>query len=98
MWFNHRMMRPNDADWLANSVDSDQIGSSLIWVYTVCPGLSIWKLRIITVQNKSFSYQDTLPLHSLLVCILNFDNKTSKIFSKCNHLQGSPFKRYVWDP
>ena len=37
--------------------------------------------------NKSFSYQDTLPLHSFLVCILNFD-KTSKIFSKCNHLFG----------
>ena len=36
--------------------------------------------------NKSFSYQDTPPLSSLLVCILNFDNKTSKIFSKCNHL------------
>ena len=38
--------------------------------------------------NKSFSYQDTPPLHSLLVCILNFDNKTSKMFSKCNHLFG----------
>ena len=38
--------------------------------------------------NKSFSYQDTLPLRSLLVCILNFDNKTSNIFSKCNHLSG----------
>ena len=35
--------------------------------------------------NKSFSYQDTPPLRSLLVRILNFDNKTSKIFSKCNH-------------
>ena len=40
------------------------------------------------LKNKSFSYQDTPPLHSLLVCILNFDNKTSKIFSKCNHLFG----------
>ena len=38
--------------------------------------------------NESFSYQDSPPLHSLLVCILNFDNKTSKIFSKCNHLFG----------
>ena len=38
-------------------------------------------------QNKSFSYQDTPPLRSFLVCILNF-NKTSKIFSKCNHLFG----------
>ena len=39
-------------------------------------------------KNKSFSYHDTPPLRSLLVCILNFDNKTSKIFSKCNHLFG----------
>ena len=43
------------------------------------------------MRNKSFSYQDTPPLRSLLVCILNFDNKTSKIFSKCNHL----FRRYL---
>ena len=39
-------------------------------------------------ENKSFSYQDTLPLRSLLICIFYFDNKTSKIFSKCNHLFG----------
>ena len=37
--------------------------------------------------NKGFSYQDTPLLHLFLVCILNFD-KTSKIFSKCNHLFG----------
>ena len=37
--------------------------------------------------NKSFSYKDTPPLRSFLVCILNFD-KTSKMFSKCNHLFG----------
>ena len=35
--------------------------------------------------NKIFSYQDTPPVRSFLVCILNFD-KTSKIFWKCNHL------------
>ena len=39
------------------------------------------------IKNKSFSYQDTPPLSSFLVCILNFD-KTSKIFSKSNHLFG----------
>ena len=41
----------------------------------------------IASQDKRFSYQDTPPLRSFLVCILNFD-KTSKIFSKCNHLFG----------
>ena len=51
-------MSPNDADGMANSVDPDQTAplgavcssrSSLIWVCTVCPGLSVRKLRIITV-------------------------------------------------
>ena len=32
---------------------------------------------LFAMWNKSFSYQDTLPLRSFLICILNFDNKTS---------------------
>ena len=41
-------MCPNDAEGVANSVDPDQTAplgavSSLIWVYTVCPGLSVRK-------------------------------------------------------
>ena len=49
-WLYHRVMSPNDADGMANSVDPDQTApSSLIRVYTVCPGISVWKLRIITV-------------------------------------------------
>ena len=46
MWLYHRVTRPNDADGMANSVDPDR--SSLIWVCTVCPGISVQKLRIIT--------------------------------------------------
>ena len=42
-------MSPNDADGMANSVDPDQTASSLDWVCTVCPGISVRKLRIITV-------------------------------------------------
>ena len=50
MWLNHRVMGPNDADGMANSVDPDQTAprSSLIRVCTVCPGISVRKLRIIT--------------------------------------------------
>ena len=44
-------MSPKDADGMANSVDSDQTRSSLIWVYTVCPGQSVRQLRIITGTN-----------------------------------------------
>ena len=42
-------MSPKDADGMANSVDPDQTRSSLIWVCTVCPGISVLKLKIITV-------------------------------------------------
>ena len=45
MWLYHRVMGPNDADGMANSVDPDQT-APLIWV---CPGLSVRNLRIITV-------------------------------------------------
>ena len=38
---------------MTNSVDLDR--SSLIWVYTVCSGLSVWKLGIITVPIASIS-------------------------------------------
>ena len=41
-------MHPKDAAGIANSVDSDQ--TAQIWVCTVCPDLSVQKLRIITVM------------------------------------------------
>ena len=51
------VMSPNDADGIANSVDPDQTAprSSLIWVCTVCPGISVRKLRIITVEISILS-------------------------------------------
>ena len=42
-------MSPNDAGGMANSVDPDQTAPCLIWVCTVCPGISVRKLRIIMV-------------------------------------------------
>ena len=52
MWHYHRVMSPNHTDGMANSVDPDQTArSSLIWVCTVCPDLSVWKLRNITVYT-----------------------------------------------
>ena len=44
----HRGMHPNDADGMANSVDPDQ--TAPLGVCTVCPDLSVRKLRIITVS------------------------------------------------
>ena len=48
MWLYHREISPNDAEGIANSVDPDQT-APLIWVCTVCSGISVRKLRIITV-------------------------------------------------
>ena len=59
-WLYQRVMHPKDAVGIANSVDPDQTAprrsdcssrSSLIWVCTVCPDLSVRKLRIITVHS-----------------------------------------------
>ena len=50
-WPYHRVTHPKDADRIANSEDPDQTKSSLIWVYTVCPDLSVRKLRIVMVLS-----------------------------------------------
>ena len=49
MWLYHRVMSPNDADGMANSVDPDQTDCSLIRVCTVCSDLCVRKLRLIMV-------------------------------------------------
>ena len=54
MWIYYRLiMYQNNADEMANSVDHGQT-APLIWVYTVCSGLSVWKPRNIMV-HVSFS-------------------------------------------
>ena len=47
---NFRELRQNDANGIANSEDPDQTAprSSLIWVCTVCPDLSVRKLTVCT--------------------------------------------------
>ena len=49
--FYPSVMCPKDADGTADSVDTVQTAprSSLIWVYIVCPDLSVRKLSIIMV-------------------------------------------------
>ena len=42
VWLFHRVMSQNDAEGIA---------SSLIWVCTVCPGIFVRKLKIITVYT-----------------------------------------------
>ena len=50
-WLVLRVMHPKNAQGIANSVDPDQTAPSLIWVCTVCPDLSVQKLRKITVYR-----------------------------------------------
>ena len=54
-------MSPNDADGMANSEDSDQ--TAPIWVCTVCPGLAVRKLRIITVHEYVWHVQRKRTTH-----------------------------------
>ena len=54
-------MSPNDADRMANSVDTDQ--TAPLWVCTVCPGISVRKLWIIMVCNN----MDALWLKQCLI-------------------------------
>ena len=69
---------------MANSVDPDQARSSLIWVYTVCPGLPVQKLRIIMVGFKLYCFQSSnyftrkIGKHSFVtdgIIILHTDNQ-----------------------
>ena len=54
MWLYHRVMSPNDADGMANSVDPDRTALGAVWSdlgLHCSPGISIRKLRIITVMH-----------------------------------------------
>ena len=60
MWLYHRVMSPNDAGGMAHTVDPDQTAPrGLIWVCTVCPGISVRKLRIMTVSVWLCRLRDT---------------------------------------
>ena len=53
MWLCHRVMSPNDADGMANSVDPDQTAPlGAVWSGSAlfCPDLSVRKLRKITYE------------------------------------------------
>ena len=69
MWLYHRVMSPNDADGMANSVDPDQTAprSSLIWVCSVCPAISVRKRRTITVYEENNRRKNAVFLMSLRI-------------------------------
>ena len=66
-------MNQNDADGLANSVDPDQT-APLIWVCTVCPGVSVRKLKIITVscQLGALWLKEKESIFMWFCCVINY--------------------------
>ena len=55
------VMHPKDTDVMINSVNPDHEQShiiSKIWIYTVCPDMSVCVLRIITVPVRQQSLSD----------------------------------------
>ena len=71
-------MNPKDADEMANSVDPDQTAprSSLIWVCTVCPIISVRKLRIIIVLPKKSARFATSCVKIYIETCINAKEKT----------------------
>ena len=70
-WLYCTVMRPKRCRWNGKQCrhTSDcSTRSSLIWVYTVCPALSVWKFRIIVVTQLSGSalfMSSTFPKFSM---------------------------------
>ena len=54
-------MCPKDADGMTNSVDPAQ--TALNWIYTVCPDLSIKKIRIIALTMRIYCGDEHGDLH-----------------------------------
>ena len=50
----YRVIHPKDTDGITNSVDPDQTWNSLIWIFTVCPDLSVSKLRNLNERKFFF--------------------------------------------
>ena len=82
-WCFLRVMHPKDAEGIANSVDPDQTAPSLIWVCTVCPDLSVRKLRKIMVfllyQPMTICIQFQILAHYLPLITVTFSYQTFAI-------------------
>ena len=68
MWLYQRVMSPNDTDGIANSVS---LRSSLIWVCTVCLGISVRKFRkimVLATKYEKCQWQLLLQVGYFLFC------------------------------
>ena len=61
MWLYHIVMSPNNTDGIANSVDPDQTAPQSDLGLHCCPGISVRKLRIITVKKNLQCYRLIKP-------------------------------------
>ena len=85
-------MHPKDAEGIANSVDPDQTAPSLIWVCTVCPDLSVRKLRkisTVSANDNLHPISNTRSLSSLNysdIFIPNLCHFVDNLIDNNNHL------------
>ena len=78
----------NSAGWVANSVHPDQV--HLIWVYTVCRGLSVQILRVIMVPTRKILYP--YYRHPPFPILLNFYE--AQEMQRAVYIQ--EFPQWVW--
>ena len=92
-------MCPKCADGMANSVDTDQTAPrrSLIWVYTVCPDLSVGKHRIIGGFHNSSLLELTYSFIKFWNKDLNLKcRKFDMLFTLCQCKIANMIKYELW--
>ena len=68
MWLYHRVMSPNDADGMANSVDPDQTAPlGAVW-----SGSALFAQAYLSKNLGSLWYIQTQVMQNLIVFMLNF--------------------------
>ena len=84
---------------MANSVDPDQTAprSSLIWICTVCPGISVRKLRIIMVKSQikqKIVFQSFLCWRCVFSnsCSIQIKDTFAPRHDKTNKMTSAPFE------
>ena len=82
MWLYHRVMSQNNADGMANSVDPDQTAPLWSWVCTVCPGISVRKLRIVRYIERHHTREFLKQNHTVMIRSFRTDRSGQSVWSQ----------------
>ena len=82
---NLSLLCQNGAKGIANNEDPDQTAprNSLIWVCTVCPDLSVRKLRVIMVYHKIKSKTMLILCLQLFIHVISLKRESGRCFFVC---------------